>query len=197
MPSGACHDCHGVHPFDDRLVAERWRPAILRCLVIGESPGPPGAEYFYDASQRADRDRIAIRRNILRGLTELGILGSPSVGAFVEAGFMLDHAIRCQLPLSTVARERSRASRFRSRLVERPFHLRDLISRAERVWVMGHIARNAVRNLGVELPKQVALDPPSVALDGRTFVSRYLNHLPPRERLRICADFKRFFESRR
>src|SRR5262249_50454704 len=106
--------CRGFHPFDSRRVRQRWWPEKVHCLLVGESPGPPGADYFYDPVPDHARDPIVVRRLLLPGLVATGLLDSPTIEAFREAGFAFDHAIRCQLPTATIKQEHKLARRYAS-----------------------------------------------------------------------------------
>lgn len=73
------------------------------------------------------------------------MIRTATLEAFRDAGLAFDHAIRCPVPLDIIEQERPRAQRYRSRLVEnRGSHLRDLLASWPKVWIMGHIARQAV-----------------------------------------------------
>ena len=190
MPLPCCAD---PHPFDVAQVRDRWWPATLRCLIIGESPGSPGAAYFYDPVPTDRRDPVEVRRNLLTGLAELRLTEAPTLQAFRAAGFVFDHAIRCQLPSDDIAVERRLARLFRSPRAHQAEHLRALVDAAPRVWLMGAIARDAVAHLYAIPPRafQGALHPPSVPAGyGSFFVSRYLNRYA--DVRAILVDFECF-----
>jgi hypothetical protein len=178
-----CDSCLAIHAFDSYQVLERWWPKRLRCLIIGESPGDPGADYFYDSLPKTGHDPIDIRSNLLSGLHAAGLVNSVELEAFREAGFVFDHAIRCSLNLSErIAKERHHAVHYRSALAHRATYLRPLIEEAEKVWVMGHIARDAVVFIcQKDYPLMMqslrkTLTPPTQ--HAKFFFSRYLNRCP-------------------
>jgi hypothetical protein len=189
--------CGREHLFDLRAVAERWWPADLKCLIIGESPGEPGAQYFYDGIP-AHGDRVRVRRRLLKGLFDVGVITSPTLGAFRDCGFLFDHAIRCQIPLSEVHLEWKKAQRYESARAANPTHLRDLLSRAPSVWIMGYLARNAVAEFDSEFPRvRERLSPPRpiLGVPRRYFLSRYLTRIGEREVRAIVIAFKHFLET--
>lgn len=189
--------CASSHPLDVAKIRERWWPATLRCLVIGESPGSPGAAYFYDPLPHGRRDPVEVRRKLLAGLAELRITEAPTLEAFKTAGFLFDHAIRCQLPSEDILLERRLAGSFRSPRAHHADHLRTLVDTAPKVWVMGAIARDAVANLYAIPPRafQRTLHPPSVPENyGRFFVSQYLNRYA--DVRAIIVDFECFLGER-
>jgi len=119
-------------PFETADVQNKWFPAKLRCLIIGESPGAPNSPYFYDPIP-AGRDPVLVRRLLLKALEEARILPTPTLEAFKDRGFLFDHAIRAQLPMTDVKRERKAAEKFQSKLAMSATHLNPLINRAENV----------------------------------------------------------------
>jgi hypothetical protein len=167
--------CGSPHPFDVAHVRDRWWPRELRCLIIGESPGAPGAPYFYDPVP--ERDPVLVRRLMLSSLARAGLITAPTLAAFQDGGFLFDHAIRCQLPMEEIQRERRRAQRYRSIHAARAEHLREAIEAASSVWAMGLIARNAVAALYPEIPKeQRRLNPPyRISAAPKFFVTRYFS----------------------
>ena len=175
--------CPGEHPFDSRGVAERWWPGTLRCLIIGESPGGPGDAYFYDPPQPGAGDPVRVRVRLLDGLTRVGLIVAPTLHAFREGGFLFDHAIRCQLPDELIEREWRRAKTYRSiRAAAGVEHLRPALAVAQRVWVMGYIARNAMAMVDSAVLEQQRITPPYLPRGNpRLFVSRYVSRASHRE----------------
>lgn len=47
---------------------DKWWPIEVKCLFVGESPGKPGAMYFYDPIPVLGRDPVDVRRNLLKSL---------------------------------------------------------------------------------------------------------------------------------
>ncbi len=180
--AGMCPTCGRVHLFESREVRRRWWwPSQPTCLIIGESPGPPGAAYFYDPIPTG-RDPVAVRRHLLAGLTRAKLVSSNTLEAFAVSGFVFDHALRCQLEMARIERERTLARKYDSPLAEQATHLVEFIGQFPRVWVMGHMARNAVACQDQSLPAVCRLlTPPYVvpgvgdrdAEDRQFFVSRY------------------------
>ena len=125
---------------------------------------------------------MAVRRHLLAGLTRANLVSSNTLEAFAVSGFVFDHAIRCQLEMARIERERTLASKYDSPLAKQATHLLELIGQFPRVWVMGHMARNAVACQDQSLPTvRRLLTPPYVvprvgdrhAEDWQFFVSRY------------------------
>ena len=56
--------CGQVHPFESRRVEWNWWPEARQCLIVGESPGAPGGDYFYDPVP-SGRDPITVRCHLL------------------------------------------------------------------------------------------------------------------------------------
>jgi hypothetical protein len=190
----ACDSCQAIHPFDSCRVRERWWPRHLKCLIIGESPGNPGSDYFYTPLPSVGLDQIGVRANLLSGLHAAGLIASVSLEDFREGGFVFDHAIRCTLDIKErITKERQRATRYSSPLAHRAAHLRPLIEEAEKVWVMGHIARDAVVFLcQADYPSMReslnrTLTPPTQY--AKFFFTRYLNRCPDKQSI-----FRRFSE---
>lgn len=183
--------CDSVHPFDSCRVAQVWWPEQLRCLIIGESPGPPGAAYFYNPIPEARRDPVAVRRHLLAGFTSAGLIDAPTLEAFQDAGFLFDHAIRCNLSTNIIKEERRLAKHYRSRRAEAAGHLRLLLDQFPAVWAMGLIARNAVVHLYSLAPIECHLNPPYV-IEGTPnfFVSAYFRRFDAPES--IQATIERF-----
>lgn len=186
-----------LHPWDKYAVERRWIPETLRCLIIGESPGDSNSQYFYAAPQSYVKDRVVVRRCLLRGLCEEGLIGAATLEAFRDAGFLFDHAIRCPLSRAVVKAENRAARKYESTRVENPSHLRGMLSQAVVVWVMGHIASNAVANLCVTFPKErryvsKAPFPGELHAGSKFFVSEYFTRWNQKEYSRICTAFKLF-----
>lgn len=189
---------HKNHPFDSRHVRENWWPHQLKCLVIGENPGFTTSAYFYDPIPKNKRDPIQVRSQLLKMLSQIGIISSPDHIAFKSAGFAFDHGIRCPLDSKTeITRQRHLAAGFRSPLAHEAAYLRPLIEQAHKVWVMGHIARDAVvflmkdKEPGMRDRLSRNLSPPSV--DSKFFVSRYLTRCPKKDRVIILEEFRNFW----
>jgi hypothetical protein len=186
-----------THPWDRFEVEKCWLPSTLRCLVVGENPGDANSEYFYKRPANYDNDKVAVRRALLQGLHEHGLIRSATLEAFQEAGFLFDHAIRCQLPSKVISVERSKAMRYASDLVKEPNHLGLRVAEAGLVWVMGHVASNAVANVSGEFPKEkrkLSKDPfpGAISSDSRFFVSQYLTWRTERQASTITEAFKEF-----
>jgi len=69
------------------------------------------------------------------------------------------------------------------------------------VWVMGHLASNAVANASAEFPKQrrkISMPPYSgeIARDSRFFVSQYLSWRTEAEASAFAEAFKHFAQER-
>jgi hypothetical protein len=184
--------CKGNHPWDEHEVPVRWAPPVLHCLIVGENPGDVGSRYFY--SDPFDPDRVIVRKNLLAGLHSAGILATPTLDAFRSAGFIFDHAIRCRLPSEVINRERQLAMRYASPRAAAAEHLRPLIDRAETVWAMGYIARNAVANLFPEIARirnRIGGSPYPCHLPEapKIFVSRYFTRISEEVASSICEVF--------
>jgi hypothetical protein len=196
--------CHATsHPWDRWQVEKRWMPEPLRCLIIAENPGDVTSEYFYQPPVDPERDPVRVRNGLLHGLHDAGLLIQPTLEAFRDAGFLLDHAIRCPLPSPVVNQERSKASRYTCKRVSNPLHLVPALKRAPLVWVMGHLASNAVANATPEFPKEhrlISRTPfPGPASPGsRFFISEYFTRHTAREGKdpRICSAFAEFGRKR-
>jgi hypothetical protein len=148
-------------------------PQRLRCLIIGESPGAPGSACFYDPILPSS-DPVKVRRLLLRALTNDHILTAPSLEEFKAAGLVFDHAIREQIDMGLVEVDRDKAAKFESVLAASATHLLPLIEKAESVWAMGFIARNAMTGLFASIPKKRLTLTPPYKLNDKIFVSRYL-----------------------
>ncbi len=188
------------HAWESYKVATTWFPSELRCLIVGDNPGDVNSPYFYDSnSLRSDApDPVRIRQNLLRGLYRVNLIQDPTLQAFCAAGFLFDHAIRCHLPQSTVAKERQVARRFASFRAHSATHLEPLIKQAPKVWVMGYIARNAVVACNCGLPENwrpIARPPYPIQVpkeNPRFFVSRYLTNISNADIEYICGQFQQF-----
>jgi hypothetical protein len=181
-------------------VAQHWWPERLTCLIVGESPGRPGADYFYDRIPSERPDPVVVRGNLLLGLSEVGLLAAPTLEAFRDAGFAFDHAIRCQLPMSVISVERELAAMYESPKAAAADHLKPLIDVAPNVWAMGNLARNAVVIPYPDVPRHrgsITKEPFPGGLPGmpKVFVSRYLSHIDFDEVLRIAGRFVLFFRN--
>lgn len=194
-----------AHPWDQYEVEKRWFPQTVRCLVVGENPGALDSEYFYATPKDYARDRVIVRRCLLRGLYHEKFIYEPTLEAFRDAGFLFDHGIRCPLSREEVKREQRAAKCYRSRRVGCASHLVPLLSQSSIVWVMGHIASNAVANATAispaEFPKEQRLIskapyPCELAPGSRFFLSEYLTRWNQPYAQRICEAFARFAHSR-
>ena len=180
----------------------KWRPRQLRCLIVGENPSYEGQTYFYEEPISYNNDPVAVRRGLLQNLYKQGVLESATLTGFREAGFLFDHAIRCNLSKDEVKKEHGRAQRFKSKRVQNPTHLLPTLTEAPIVWVMGHLASNAIANLTTDFPreKRKISRPPfpgEVVPGSRYFLSGYLtprwnqNQWPE-----ICEAFLEFARGR-
>ena len=121
-----------------------------------------------------------IRDALLQNLSEQELIASATLEGFKKAGFLFDHAIRCTMPPVYIRHERETAMRYKAKLVQNPEHLRETLDRARIVWVMGHLACNAVANLTdafLQKPRKISKPPypkPDPTPDSRFFVSEYL-----------------------
>src|SRR2546426_4486398 len=195
--------CCGVqeHPWDRHNVQTDWLPASIRCLIVGENPGAARSEYFYNPPTSYARDRVVVRKGLLHGLHAVGLLNAATLEGFRDAGFLFDHGIRCPLPRDIVKREHRLAKRYVSTRVGGAIHLLPLLSRAETVWVMGHIASNAVANATPQFPKGDRMIsktpyPGEIVPGSRFFVSEYFTRWNRRTVPEICAAFARFARAR-
>lgn len=195
--------CCGAEKHEwDRLEVERcWLPPTLRCFVVGENPGDVTSEYFYERPVNYASDKVAVRRALLRGLHEQGLIAEATLEGFQQAGFLFDHAIRCQLSSEVVASEREKAKRYASCRVEKADHLRPWLAQARVVWVMGHLASNAVANATAEFPRQrrkISMPPypGEVGRDSRFFLSEYLSWRTGGKASAFAKVFKRFAQRR-
>lgn len=195
--------CCGVaeHPWDRFKVDLFWRPPQLRCLIVGENPGDVESPYFYEVPGSYANDPVDVRRGLLRGLHSQKLLTTATLEGFLDAGFLFDQAIRCPLSREEMRKERGPAMRYASSRVQRPAHLLAPLSQAPIVWVMGHLANNAVANLNEDFPKEkrkISCDPfPGESAPGsRFFVSEYLNRWNKKHWTEICAAFVRFARAR-
>lgn len=185
------------HQWDVYEVELRWVPETLRCLIIGENPGDSTAQYFYDKPFNYNADPVVVRSSLLQGLRRVGLIREASLAAFRDAGFLFDHAIRCQLPARMVGVERQKASRYSSSLVASPVHLKERLSQAQLIWVMGHLACNAIANLTADFPKEkrkisMTPYPCGITSSSRIFVSEYFSWRTVGKAQRICEAFGDF-----
>lgn len=194
-----------AHPWDQYEVEKRWRPPTVRCLIVGENPGALTSEYFYAVPKNYASDRVIVRRCLLRGLYHERLIHEATLDAFRDAGFLFDHGIRCPLSREEVKREQRAAKSYRSRCVGCASHLVPLLSQSSIVWVMGHIASNAVANATeistAEFPKEQRLIskapyPCELAPGSRFFLSEYLTRWTQPYAQGICEAFGRFAQSR-
>ena len=166
--------------FERTNVEGRWTPRRLRCLVVGESPGAPGSSCFYDPIPFSG-DPVKVRSLLLQGLRHENIIDVSSLEAFKEAGFLFDHAIREQLDMAQVQVERDRAKKFTSKFAESATHLPPLIEKAESVWAMGDIARNAMLCFFPSIPREHRPLTPPYRLSEKIFTSRYFTRFTNQE----------------
>jgi hypothetical protein len=189
--------CGSTHPFDSAEVRSKWWPANPRCLIIGESPGRPGGDYFYDCLPDGEPDAVTVRANLLSGLVAVGLIRSATLESFRDAGFFFDHVIRCQLPLDQVAVERNRAATYISHRAKAAEHLKPFLTAFPKAWAMGNLARNAVVELWDDARpdlRRITAEPYPCVFPGlpTVFVSRYLTHIDADEVRRISEGFRRF-----
>jgi len=189
------------HQWEEHEVEPVWLPRVLRCFIVGENPGDKTSQYFYDPPETYAPDPVVVRRALLRGLQQHKLIPKATLEAFRDAGFLFDHAIRCQLDSDTVSIERQKAMRYRCRRVEDPAHLGTWLATAEVVWVMGHLASNAVGNATPDFPRQrrrISLPPfpGSIAPGSRFFLSEYLSWRTEAEASRFCEAFRRFAQEK-
>jgi hypothetical protein len=169
----------------------------LRCFIVAENPGDITSEYFYEPPADPKRDRVRVRRELLEGLHDVGLIAEPTLESFRDAGFLFDHAIRCPLPSTLVSQERQNAQRYASERVATPAHLVPSLTQAGLIWVMGHLASNAVANATSDFPKErrkisQSPFPGPIAPGSRFFVSEYFHRFNKRETPEIFAAFARF-----
>lgn len=189
------------HGWDRLEVERRWLPQTLRCLVVGENPGDSTSEYFYERPASYAQDGVAVRRALLGELHRQCLIVEATLECFQEAGFLFDHAIRCSLSPKVVGSERQKATRYKSRRVENADHLRPWLAQSRVVWVMDHLASNAVANVTAEFPKQrrrISMPPypGEIATDSRFFVSEYLSWRTESKASAFAEAFKRFAKKR-
>ncbi len=190
---------HGWERFD---VERSWLPATPRCLIVGENPGGPSSEYFYERPVSYESDEVEVRKGLLRGLCEQRLIAEPTLEGFRDAGFLFDHAIRCQLNPEVIRSEREKAKRYACKRVENPEHLRPWLARAPVVWVMGHLASNAVGNATRDFPKlkrkiSMAPYPGELAPGAKFFVSEYLTWRTQAKASAFAQAFAEFVGQRR
>jgi len=197
----ACCDAE-IHEWDRWEVERQWLPSILRCFIVGENPGDRTSEYFYNPPASYALDRVVVRRALLDGLYRRGLIVEPTLEGFREAGFLFDHAIRCQLSSEAVKSERQKATRYASPCVGNADHLRPWLAKAHVVWVMGHLASNAVAKIcPTEFPEQKRKIsrrpfPCEVARNSKFFLSEYLSWRTKDSASTFAEAFKRFARER-
>jgi len=189
------------HQWDEHEVEHQWVPARLRCFIVGENPGKTESQYFYQRPSNYTSDPVVVRRVLLRGLHQHGIIQEATLEGFQNAGFLFDHAIRCQLSSRIVSGERQRAMRYASSYVEEPVHLQPWLSQSVAVWVMGHLASNAVANATKEFPKQkrkisMSPFPGPIVSSSRFFLSEYLTWRNEAKASTFFEAFVRFARER-
>jgi hypothetical protein len=191
--------CCGVseHQWEKHEVERRWIPHTLKCFIIGENPGDKTSQYFYEKPLSYSSDGVVVRRSLLRGLHQHGIIQEATLESFRDAGFLFDHAIRCQLSSAIVSAERQKAIRYESPRVKNPTHLAPWLTQAVVVWVMGHLASNAVANVTTEFPRQrrkisMLPFPAEVQLSSRLFLSEYIAWRSEKKAPDLCEAFKKF-----
>ena len=189
------------HPWDRYQVETVWLPRKLSCLIVGENPGGNESEYFYAVPESYTRDRVVVRRCLLRGLHDQKLIPEATLEGFRDAGLLFDHAIRCPLPSTVVKEEHRAARRYASTRLENPTHLCPWLSQATAVWVMGHLASNAVANATAEFPKQrrrISMHPYPGEISPRSkfFLSEYFTWRNEKKTPEICQAFIRFARER-
>jgi hypothetical protein len=185
------------HQWERFEVERRWLPTTLRCFIVGENPGDTTSEYFYERPASYASDKVAVRRALLWGLHQQGLISEPTLEGFRDSGFLFDHAIRYQLSSDVVSSERERAMRYTSPRVKNTSHLQPWLAQARAVWVMGHLASNAVANATTEFPKQrrrISMPPypGEIARSSRFFVSEYLSWRTEAKAPAFAEAFRRF-----
>ncbi len=184
------------HCYEEFEVERKWRLHQLRCLIVGENPSGEGQPYFYEEPINYDNDSVIVRRSLLQNLYEREILDSATLTGFREAGFLFDHAIRCRMSKDEVKKERQRAQQYKSERVQNPRHLLPTVRKAPIVWVMGHVASNAMANLDPAFPKEkrrISCDPFACPVPGsRYFLSEYLTRWNKHKWPEIFAAFLTF-----
>jgi len=196
-------DCCGAeeNQWEKHDVERHWVPCVVRCFIVGENPGDTRSQYFYEQPTSYATDGIVVRRALLRGLHHDGLIPEATLPGFRAGGFLFDHAIRCQLSSRIVGAERRRAMRYASTRAAAAVHLRSWLAQASVVWVMGHLASNAVAEATEEFPRQmrrISLPPyPSgLAPNSSFFLSEYLTWRYEGRALNLCEAFARFARSR-
>jgi len=189
--------CEVQHQWDKHEVERRWLPSKLRCFVVGENPGDSTSQYFHERPADYESDEVAVRRALLRGLHQHDLIQEATLEGFKEAGFLFDHAIRCQVPPAAVTSERQKAIRYASLRVENTCHLRPWLAQARVVWVMGHLASNGVADATTEFPKRrrkISKQPypGEIACDSRFFLSEYLSWRTEAQAPAFCRAFREF-----
>lgn len=189
------------HQWEKHRVGQRWFPQPLKCLIIGENPGDVKSQYFYDEPSSYNSDDVVVRRSLLQGLYECGIIQQATLQSFRDAGFLFDHAIRCQLAPSAVNLERRRAMTYKSSRVDGSFHLESSVKQATVIWVMGHLASNAVANVTLEFPKskrRISKNPfpCGISTSTRFFVSEYITWRNQKRANEFCEAFRIFSDGK-
>lgn len=182
------------HPWDTFSIASQWAPNVLRCLIIGESPGEDAEKYFYN-----ERRKVAVRTIMLRELYRHGLISQPTLRAFREGGFLFDHAIRCILPAKVVQDEARLANHYESPRAAAAMHLSSSFNKKSYVWIMGRIARNAAAVWCNGFPRDTLeiSKPPypcKIHKAPRFFVSRYLLHASQQEVTKIFTRLHAFLD---
>jgi hypothetical protein len=133
-------------------------------------------------------------------LAATGLIESPTLEAFRAAGFVFDHAIRCQLPTPTIKDEHKLARRYASPRAHAAAHLAEFVAAARKVWILGHIAPDAVTNVSGLRDRRSRITPPYVLqteppqTEPKVFVSQYFRRFDsPAEVLKIIKQFRIFF----
>jgi hypothetical protein len=67
------------HEWDRLAVDQRWLPATLRCFVVGENPGNTTSQYFYERPATYAADEVLVRRALLGGLHEQGLIAEATL----------------------------------------------------------------------------------------------------------------------
>lgn len=169
----------------------------MRCLIVGENPGNTHSAYFYDPPPKIGKDPVKVRSQLLKRLNEIGLIPFSNLESFKTGGFLFDHGIRC--PIDTqkeIDLQRQLAQRFKSPLAHQASYLMSLINQADKVWVMGHIARDAVtfqlkdHESFIRRKLSRKLTPPVV--HSKFFFSRYLTRCPEEILDQIFECFKNF-----
>lgn len=187
--------CGGMgHPFDRCRVATDWFPQELQCLIVGENPGSPGKPYCYDPIQEYMRDLVEVRRRLLPALVQHKLMSSATREAFRDAGFLFDHAIRCQMDQDLIRLESKLAKQHRSKLVSQSTHLAPLIAKVPKVWIMGYLALAAVTKIcWKEIVYNYGIHPNGRVVNDKFLLSPYFNRFSKEsDIMAIRSNFKQF-----